>query len=174
MAKRLRGFETLGDMVRSLGLVLVVVAVILLLIWRPKPDEVKPVDPGRRWPRRGSPRRTRCTPPSRRPAGWVPTVARYEPAPPANVWTLGFVTTGDEYAAVAQTDADPEALLDEVAPDAVRAGESTVNGQTYQRWEVPGQSRRALAAAVTGSTLVVGGTAGWAELERLAASLRAG
>ena len=102
-------------------------------------------------------------------------MARYDPAPPANVWTLGFVTTSDEYAAVAQTDADLEALLDEVAPDAAQAGgESTVNGQTYQRWEVPGQSRRALAAAVTGSTLVVGGTAGWAELERLAASLRAG
>jgi hypothetical protein len=174
VAKRLRGFETLGDMVRSLGLVLVVVAVILLLIWRPKPDEVKPVDPAPAitQARQAAPYEVYAPEPI--PKGWTPTVARYEPAPPANTWTLGFVTAGDEYAAVAQTDSDQQALLDEVAPDAVPAGESTVNGQTFQRWEVPGESRRALAAVVTGSTLVVGGTADWAELERLAASLRAG
>jgi Protein of unknown function (DUF4245) len=174
VAKRVRGFESLGDMVRSLGLVLVVVAVILLLIWRPKPDAVKPVDPAPplAQARQSAPYEVYAPEPA--PRRWVPTVARYDPAPPANVWTLGYVTTSDEYAAVAQTDSDPEALLDEVAPDATQAGESTVNGQIYQRWEDPGQSRRALAAAVTGSTLVVGGTAGWAELERLAASLRAG
>ena len=174
MAKRLRGFETLGDMVRSLGLVLVVVAVILLITWRPKPDEVTPVDPGPALAeaRQAAPYDVYAPEPA--PKGWTPTVARFEPAPPANLWTLGFVTSTDEYAAVAQTDTSLQALLDELAPNVAPAGQSTVNGQTFQRWASPGESRRALVAAVTGSTLVVGGTADWAELERLAASLRAG
>jgi hypothetical protein len=174
VAKRLRGFETLGDMVRSLGLVLVVVAVILLLIWRPKPDEVKPVDPGPALTQARLSAPYDVYAPEPAPAGWTPTVARFEPAPPSNDWTLGFVTASDEYAAVSQTDGGLQALLDAVAPDAEPAGEATVNGQAYQRWEAPGQSRRALAAAVSGSVLVVGGTAGWPELERLAASLRPG
>ena len=135
---------------------------------------MKPVDPGPALAQARQSAPYEVYAPEPIPKGWTPTVARFEPAPPANVWTLGLVTGSDEYAAVAQTDSDPRALLDEVAPDAVAAEESTVNGQTYQRWEVPGQSRRALAAEVTGSTLVVGGTADWAELERLAASLRAG
>ena len=84
MAKRLRGFETLGDMVRSLGLVLVVVAVILLLDLRPKPDEVKPVDPGPSLAqaRQAAPYDVYAPDPA--PGGWAPTVARFEPAPPAN------------------------------------------------------------------------------------------
>ena len=174
MAKRLRGFETLGDMVRSLGLVLVVVAVILLLIWRPKPDQVKAVDPGPTLAqaRQSAPYDVYAPEPA--PQGWTATVARYEPAPPANEWTLGFVTAAEDYAAVAQTDGDAQALLDEVAPGAEPAGSSTVNGQEYERRASPDGSRRVLVAAVPGSTLAVGGTADWDVLERLAGSLRAG
>ena len=46
-AKRARGRETVGDMVRSLGLVLVVVAVMILLTFRLSPrDPVQVVELG--------------------------------------------------------------------------------------------------------------------------------
>ncbi len=176
MAGRRRGFETLGDMVRSLGLVLVVVAVLVLITLRPPGEEVRVVDYAQtlRLAGAGAP-----FPPADAvglPEGWRATSAYFDPPQrtgSAGVvrWHIGWLTPRDEYAAVEQGNGDAAALLEEQLGQAQPAGASTVGGQAWQR-NTGTNGRRALTLASGDVLTVVHGTADWGELEQLAAALR--
>lgn len=162
--------QTVGDMVRSLALVLGAVAVILLITWRPSPDPITVVDP--------TPvlvqARAEAAYPVVYPAGldaeWKPTSARWsvtEQSEPDSAWHVGFVTPEGAYAQLGQSATDDPDFVEQQVGDAAPAGEW--NG--WIRYDAPGQ--RALVRVSDGVTVVVSGTAAWPELEAMASRLSA-
>ncbi len=118
------------------------------------------------------------------PAGWVATSVNYDPPevtgkPGIANWHLGFYTSQQQYAALEQTNAGLQDLLEQQVPDAVKGSTETIDGQQWQRWDnsttVASNVRRALVTTegtgLKGSVVMVTGTAGWPELEQLAGSL---
>ena len=175
---RRRGPQTVGDMVRSLGLVVGAVAVVLLLTLRPHGQEVRVVD------YRAALAAARPSAPFALVApvgladGWRATSAYYDPAGAGrtgvSTWHVGFVTPQEQYAGFEQTNRGAADVLRQVLQQPGDEGRTaTVAGRTWERWSDDRSSHRALVVG-TGSSvmLVVDGSAGWPELERLAAALR--
>ena len=194
-AKRARGRETVGDMVRSMGLVLVVVAVMILLTFRLSPrDPVQTVELG---PAVAEARQTApygVLVPRGLGEDWLPVSASTRVDAGATTWRIGWITPAEDFAAVGQSDQPTAAFVDAFASDAPAAGEAIIDGQRWARLGDPQAEERSLvrtaadtaadtadtAAADTAAgggardkavTVVVTGTAAFAELEELAASL---
>jgi hypothetical protein len=173
--KRPRGFETVGDMVRSLALVLVVVAVVFLLTVRDAPkQQTTSID----YTQQLSVARDRATYDVLAPVGlgrgWKATSARGDGDGSAVTWHLGLVTPEEDYAAVEQSDGPRPAFLDQFTSGSSRRGTVQVAGVTWTRLEGGKPEPRALLRTEGGVTTVVAGSASWPELRRLAGSLRAG
>jgi hypothetical protein len=169
---RPRGFETAGDMVRSLALVLVVVAVVFLLTVRTAPkDAVTRIDYGQQLAAARHQAAYDVLAPEGLGRGWTPTSARGSTDGAAVTWHLGIVTPAGDYAAVEQSDGSRAQFVDEFASGSHRAGADSVAGVTWRRLEGGTPEPRALVRASGGATTLVVGSASWEELRRLAASL---
>jgi len=173
--RRPRGRETAGDMVRSLALVLVLVGVAVAFYLAGRPDPVvRDVEYA------GALAQARLSAPydvlgpQPLPDGWRATSVRAVVDGGASTWHLGLITAAGSYAAVEQSDGERRDFVDRFADGASPAGSSTVEGSTWRRLEGGTPEERALVRAEGGVTTVVAGSASWAELEELAASLRAG
>jgi hypothetical protein len=133
MAKR-RGFEGVGDMTRSLGLVLLVVAAIVLFTLRSTPDEPIPtVDPAETFAAAaaaGLPVFKADV-----PEGWRVTSARFEEAPPQR-YAVGYLTADEDFAGYGVT-ADVDDLVDEFVRDAEAGGTVTVADRTWEVYAGP-------------------------------------
>jgi hypothetical protein len=178
--KSRRGLETVADMVRSLGLVVGVVVLLLLITLRPQGQAVHVVDyramlagakiGGTPFP---------LVAPQGLPSSWQATSAYYDPPGTvgltgATVWHVGFVTPTNRYGAFEQTDRSAPDELSDVLPSATREGtDASVDGVRWERW-TDGKGGRALVRTAGTVTTVVDGSADWPELEQLAGSLRAG
>ena len=173
-AKR-RGFETTGDMVRSLLLVLVLVFVVVALTVRPHPDSVV-----HRFDYSGVHAQAQdqasydVLAPIALPDSWVPTSARTANAGPAVTWHVGFVTPADDYAALEQSDGNPAGCVRQFADGGDPAGSVVIGSATWRRVEGGDPEPRALVLQRDAVTTVVAGNAGWTELQELAASLQVG
>jgi hypothetical protein len=107
------------------------------------------------------------------PPGWRATSARTDTEGGVVEWHLGLVTASEEYAAVEQSDRRPaRVFVDRFAEGARPAGEEDVSGVAWRRVEGGDPEPRALVRTDDGVTVVVAGSASWAELADLAASLR--
>lgn len=166
--------KRIGDLLRSLGVVLAVVAVVLVLTPRPN-QVVRPVD----WA--GTQRQAAASAAYEvwgvrsLPAGWRPTSARVGAVPDGSVaWTMTMVSPAGDYGAVAQSDGDVEVFLADLTKDGVAEGTVDVAGRTWERRyrRLGEEPRRSLVREQDGAALVVTGTASWAELGQLAALLR--
>jgi hypothetical protein len=173
---RRRGTQTLGDLVRSLALLLVVVVVIALVTFRPKGQEIQVVD--YRATLAGA--RVGAPFPLLAPDGlggsWRATSAYFDPpvVPGSRgaTWHIGFVTPDNQYAGFEQTDGSAADVLRQVLASPQPEGTTTVvAGQPWARWD-DGSGHRALVRTTGGTAVVVDGSAGWPELEQLAAALR--
>jgi hypothetical protein len=176
---RRRGRQTAFDMVRSLGLVLLFVAVLLAVTWRAKPDPVRVVDYKAAtasarlqidWP---------VLSPTGLPDAWRATSARIDlGADDAIEWYVGMVTPSDQFASVAQSDVKGGTALRKYIADrtegAVESGTSTVAGTSWRRFVSDDQTTRSLVRSDKGVTIVVTGTTGWDELSTFVGSLRSG
>lgn len=173
--RRPRGRQTVGDMVRSLALVLVLVgvAVVFYLAGRPDPvvREVQYTDALALARQSAS---YDVLAPQPLPDGWRATSARARTEGDATTWHLGLVTAAGSYAAVEQSDGERRDFVDRFAAEARPGGTSTVDGTTWRRLADGSPEERALVRTVDGVTSLVVGSAGWDELEELAASLRGG
>ena len=170
-ARPKRGFGSVGDMVRSMAVVLAFVLVILWLTPRPRTDPVRVVDytSALEQARQTAPYDV-YAPYGLDPA-WRATSARTERGPEgALMWHLGFVTPGGQYAAVEQSDGPAEAAVRRFSGTAPAVGSTDVAGATWERRE--DAKSRTLWRRADGSMLAVTGTAGWPELEQLARTLR--
>ena len=173
-AKR-RGFETTGDMVRSLLVVLVLVFVVVALNVQRHPDsEVRRFDYGGVFSQARDQASYDVLAPIGLPDAWVPTSARTTNAGPAVTWHVGFVTPADDYAALEQSDGNPAAFVRQFADGGDGAGSVVIGTATWRRVEGGDPEPRALVLERDNVTTVVAGNAGWAELRQLAASLQVG
>jgi Protein of unknown function (DUF4245) len=173
-AKR-RGFETTGDMLRSLLLVLVLVFVVVALNVRPHPDsEVRRFDYSGVFSQARDQAPYDVLAPIALPGSWVPTSARTTRAGAAVTWHLGFVTPDDDYAALEQSDGNPAAFVRQFSDGGDRAGSVVIGSATWRRVEGGDPEPRALVIERDAVTTVVAGNASWAELRQLAASLQVG
>ena len=173
-AKR-RGFETTGDMVRSLLVVLVLVFVVVALNVQRHPDsEVRRFDYSGVFSQARGQASYDVLAPIGLPDAWVPTSARTTSAGAAVTWHVGFVTPDDDYAALEQSDGNPASFVRQFADGGDHAGNVVIGSATWRRVEGGDPEPRALVLERDRVTMVVAGNAGWAELEELAASLQVG
>ena len=122
-------------MVRSMSLVLVVVAVVVLLTLRDDPRQK--MHQGRlhraaavsacRW------RRTTSSHPWVSADRWKATSARGDNDEGVVTWHLGLVTPAEHYAAVEQSNGPVTAFIDDFVDGATKSGSVTISGAPWQR-----------------------------------------
>jgi hypothetical protein len=175
-----RGRQLGMDMVRSMGLVAIVLLIWLYFSHPRSSDAIREVEwaPVAVAAAAAAPYEV-LAPPTSFP--WPATSARVEPQPDGTVvWRAGFYTPGEEYAAILQRGEFPEQAA-AAAEDWVQAetrngvagGTVTIAGREWTRMEgdpTP-DDRRSLVLVTDATTTVVTGSAGWAEIEALAAAL---
>ena len=159
-------------MFRSLAVVGVIVAVVVVLNYRPSEDPVKEIDPA---PVAQSVAQAAPFPvllPTH--PGWRATSARWEPTEESGdepVWFVGGVDGSEgPFASVSQSTVNTPAYLAEQTAQGTVTGEiADVLGAEWQRYQSP--DGRSLVLIAAGATTVVSGTGEWEDLERFAASL---
>ncbi|MCF6521980.1 DUF4245 domain-containing protein [Streptomyces sp. JJ36] len=175
-ADKKRGTQTVRDMVLSLAVILLAAGVIYQFV----PHDEDQGDGARRVDYRvevNTARRAAPYPvaaPEGLPRDWRPTSVHYEGGgPDGAAWHLGFLTPGEEYAAVEQSDARPGPYISDVTFGAERTGRTQrIDGAEWVRYE--GRKYDALVREEPGFTTVVTGTASFAQLAELAAALESG
>ena len=164
-AKR-RGRETALDMLRSLGLVLLVV-VPLWFLAQPGPgaeQEIRVVDQSADLAAWTSSEPGAPVPGAQR--GWQPTVSQLLRAPVG--LRLGWVTPGGGYAEFAATTGPAEPFLEAHVGDVPSAGDVVVAGVPWQQYREDDGSV-SLVREVDGVTVVVGTRRATAQLDEVTA-----
>ncbi|OEU87670.1 DUF4245 domain-containing protein [Streptomyces oceani] len=173
-ADKKRGTQTVRDMVLSLAVIVLAAGVAYLFI--PNDEDKDPVrtvsyDIEVDQARRAAPY------PVAAPQGlgdkWRATSVKYESATAKHSsWHLGFMTPGNEYAAVEQSDSRTDRYVQDVTQGAEKTSRTTrIAGAEWTRYE--GTKYDALVRTGPEATTVVTGTASFERLTELAASLRA-
>jgi len=179
--RRNRGLkQSVGDMLRSMAVVLAVVGAIMLVTWRPQPAAVKAV-----------PLEPLATLASNQAAFPVlvvdsddqPTSVRWESTPASDgqlVWHVGYVTDDDQYLQLSQSLAESEQYLTEQTSEGVVLEDyadlpALVQDLTAEGWvPLEGQDsdpRRSLLRTNDGSTTVISGTGSWGQIGEAARHL---
>lgn len=168
--KRKRGRESPLDMVRSLGLVLLIVIPVWFLAKPPAGDSerIRVVDPTADIAsfRQAAPGVPVPDPP---PAGWQATSSTLEPG----ALRIGFVVPGDTYAEYAASTAPAAQFLPDITGTGREVGTLVLDGVTWRQVR-DSDEHTSLVREVGGGTVVVGGvreTAGFEQLRVLAAAV---
>jgi hypothetical protein len=163
-----------GSMVLSLGVVLVIVVGLLLLVPRVSSVSQPPVDVT--LGARAAAEQVSFVPavPQGLPATWRATSVRTTTAiGDVLTWHAGFVTPSGQYAAFEQGAKVPVRWVLNQSGRGAAQGTQDVGAVTWQRYVNPTKTQNALVhARADGVTTVVTGTASFADLGVLAASLR--
>lgn len=175
--------QNVGDMIRSMLVVLAVVGAILLVTWRPQPDPVREVSL--------EPLVSFASNQAEFPVFVVdtdarPTSVRWESTEASNgelVWHVGYVTPEEQYVQLSQSSqslADAIPYLEEQTLDGVRLDDyselpAVVQTLTAEGW-VPyvnsaEEPRRSLVRTNDGSTTILTGTGSWSDLGEAARHL---
>jgi hypothetical protein len=176
---RKRGTETIGDMVRSMLVVLVPVALIAGFVGlvRPSTPEVREVDWAGALETARESAEFAVLGPVDLPEGWTATRAAYETGASASddAWRLSFVTDGGEYVGLVQRPADLDRVVRAELGDFEPDGTSLVAGETWERYIDVGDepADHALVAQVDETAVVVLTSAGdYSLAESFASALR--
>ena len=176
---RKRGSETIGDMVRSMAVVLIPVALIAGFVGlvRPSAPEVRDVE----WvPALESARAAAeydLVGPASVPEGWTASQVTYETGASLSdpVWRLSFVTEGDEYVGLVQRTGDVEAVVRRELPGFEPDGRSLVEGQSWQRYrqvDVDEPDHALVSDRPDSVVIVLTSDDGYSLVEEFAGSLR--
>lgn len=178
---RANPMATPGDMIRSLAIILIPVVIISVLFTRlPDDRPVAEVD----WTallavaRRDAPFPVLA--PTTVPEGWRATQAEWvengdpyrdgQPSP-RNLWSLGFLNPDDVFVGLDQGDGPPDDLVEDQTREGTADGQSTVNGQTWERLLSPDGRTRSLVRREPAVTSIVSGDLAYEALEAYAATL---
>ena len=171
--KRKRGRETAADMVRSLGLVILVIVPVWFLAQAPESDEaeIRLVDP-RSAVQAFSADAPGTPVPGSLPDEWRATSSFYDGG--SRTLRVGWVTPEEQYAEYAAAVGQREEFVERaVGGEAEQLDPIVVDGQSWQQYREPDGSL-SLVASFGDATVVVGtrrATAGLSELELLLRSL---
>lgn len=163
--------QTVGDMVRSMAVVLAVVAVLMLISWRPEPDPVRVVDPVPITNLAVS----RAEFPILIPAidDLRPTSARWEPTIASGdvpVWHIGYVTPEEQYLQLTQSTVSDPNYLEEQTLTGAMTEILEIEGAQWQLYVSKDES--ALVNMDNGVTTIVRGTGAKEDLIRAVESLQ--
>ena len=165
--------QNVGDMIRSMAVVLAVVGAILLVTWRPQPDAIREVPL--------EPLVTMASSQADFPVLVVrgdaqPTSVRWEPTQASDgnmVWHIGYVTSDEEYLQLSQSLAESDLYVIEQTSEGlpVTLGAElpdVVQELASQGW-LPyeggtSEVRRSLVRTDSGATTVVSGTGSWEQV----------
>lgn len=112
--------------------------------------------------------------PSRLPRSWWPVASRLTGVDdPPLAWHLDFVLPGGGHAALEESDEDHTEFASRMANVAAVSGRQRIAGVNWERRYREDKDQRSLVRRAGRVTLVVTGTASWADLTLLARSLRA-
>ena len=171
--KRKRGRETAMDMVRSLGLVILVIVPVWYLAQAPESDEaeIRVVDP-RTAIEAFSADVPGAPVPGTLPEQWRATSSTYDGG--AQSLRVGYVTPEEQYAEYAAAVGQREDFLERIlGPETEQLEPVVVGGDTWEQYREPDGSL-SLVGTFGDATVVVGtrrATAGLPELEVLLRSL---
>ena len=174
MAGKPRGRETVGDAVRSLAVMLGVIAavVVAFTVMRPDPQPPGPVDYGAVLEHVRDEYAYPVLAPDPVPDGWRATSVDHASGPTGDRWRLGFLTADDGFVGLEQSDGEIESYVAERLAEFTDDGTSQVTGTTWERRIGPGdQPDRALVRVDDGSVTIVMGTEPYDVLESFVASL---
>ena len=175
---------TAGDMIRSLALILIPLAVITIIFTNtPNDHPVKEVDwkPVLAKARQEAPFEVLA--PENLPSGWRATRVNWVPqgrpylngeASPRNLWQIGFLTPDDAFVDLNQGDVRPQEMVDQQSRDGTPDGSSVVAGKTWQRLISPDGRTRSLVLTGPNSTVVVTADLSYEALEAYASTLSSG
>lgn len=183
MAKKPRGSETIGDMVRSLAVLLIPVLAFLAWYTVTPDDPVEAID----WRAALAQARSEAPYPVLAPEGlpegegfWIPTRARWASAEQVvaddvggNHWMVGFLDPSEIYIALHQTDAPHIPTVQKLSREGVTDGERDINGQTWQQRVSEDDRTRTLVLEEDGLTTLVVGDTGYDQLAAFAGTLEA-
>jgi hypothetical protein len=162
-----------GDMVRSMLVVLAVVAGLVLLVPRPERVSQPSVDVASAAAGAAAEAGFALSVPQGLPAGWQATSARLQRGTDGvATWHVGYVTPSGQFAGFEQAGDPTPAWEDTQVTDGRPAGTVRVAGQD---WIVRSRTDRGITSWVLRGpdrTTIVTGTAGPADLSRLAGSLQ--
>lgn len=180
MATKSRLKTTVRDMMLSLAVIAVPIAVALAIKPSKAGDPVHVVDAASFQTTLGAARQSEpftVVAPSGLPAGWRLTSAYYQPSGAmAADWHLGYLTPGGGYATLEQTTEPLVSFLNDQHSDASPNTAVQIPGATPDVWQrytgtTPTGLRTILFHTDAKSTVLVAGSASLAELEKLAANL---
>jgi hypothetical protein len=172
---RKRGFETSGDMLRSMAVVGIVVAALIVLTYRQYSDPAAAIDVSNSLRGARAAAAYQVLAPETLPAGWRATSARSTPDGRGVHWHLGLLTTGKEhYVAVEQSDGADPRFVREQTENGQALGEVELAGRRWQQLRSDAKKQNSLVSSDGGVETVVTGTASFDELKRFTLSLRGG
>ena len=183
MARASSRTASTGDMIRSLAVIIIPVVVIAYFFTRTPEPTVRPLD----WtPVLAQAREQASFPvlaPRAVPEDWRATKVGWTPQgrpglngdpSPRNLWELGFLDSTDTYLELDQGDLQGADLVADKTRDGLPDGQSTVQGQTWERLISSDERTRALVQTTDGLTTIVTGDVPYADLESFAATLAPG
>lgn len=183
MARASSRTASTGDMVRSLAVLLIPVVILTYLFTRTPEAPVKVVDwtPILAQAREEAPFSVLA--PRAVPGDWRATKAGWtrqgqaglngDPSP-RNLWELGFLDSTDTYVELDQGDLQGPDLVADKTRDGLPDGQSTVEGQVWERRVSRDDRTRSLVQATDTLTTIVTGDVPYEDLESFASTLDAG
>ena len=176
---RKRGTETIGDMVRSMLVVLIPVALIAGFVGlvRPSTAEVREVDWEATLETARDSAEFAVLGPDDLPEGWTATRVAYERGESAgdDAWRLNVLTDDGQYVGLVQRPGEIDRVVRTELPDFTSDGTSLVASETWQRYvDVSDEPADHALVRDVGDTVVVVITsaADYSLAESFAASLR--
>jgi len=173
--------STVGDLIRSLALLVIPVAVIAIIFTNvPRDHPVKEVDwkPVLATARKEAPFEVLA--PTNLPQGWRATRVAWVPqgrpylngeASQRNLWQLGFLTPDETFIDLNQGDVRPQEMVDQQSRTGTPDGTSLVSGRPWQRLISPDGRTRSLVLRKPEVTTVVTGDLPYEALEAYASTL---
>lgn len=166
--------QTVRDMVISLVVVLGVIAVVMVIAWRPKPEALKPVEYRPQLAVAERQAGYEVLMPDPLPAGWTVTSARWEvtdTSSPDPAWHVGMVTADGQYVQIEQSSTQrPEWLATQIAGEQPTGGRE-IDGANWLQYERAQPIQRSLVQSRDGATSIVSGTLSFDELAAFASGL---
>ena len=171
-----RGKETAYDMVLSMGVVLLTVAIILVVTHRSRQQTMPPVDYAGAVALAKSQSQLAVDVPSPLPLGYVATSARFEAETYGATgdvrWYLGYRTGSDQYVSLWQSTGPSARVVGAATSGAVCGTTLKISSTTWQTCVKQKPLTRALVRVSAGVTTVVSGTATFSELQAFVQSLQ--